>query len=137
MNVKRKIQIVDSKGSKSEAIISGYLDTTTRECHIQLSYGEVQLQGLGMNFFEAFCRVREQLQNSGLLPICYGACRNVWPSGMLADMCLGIFANVLEDRSKPAGEVDIFDSGSEMDLVSVEEQKAFARSFFVFSKPTH
>jgi hypothetical protein len=99
---------------------------THRDCSINLKFRDTQLAATDRDFFEALCRLREQLVILGLSPLCYGACRNVFPSGMLRDMGRGLRAYRLElgRRGKPE-VVDIFDSGNDLDIVSVETQRDF------------
>jgi hypothetical protein len=85
--------------------------------------------GEGDDFFEAFCRVREALAEFHLLPCCYGASRNAFASGMVRDMGIGLRIYLLP--AKPKGGfgpvVNIFDTGPEVEPVSVAEQVEFRR----------
>jgi hypothetical protein len=97
-----------------------------RTCAISLRFRDTQLNASEHDFFEALCRLREQLAVLGLSPLCYGASRNVFPSGMCRDMADGLCAYRLRlgDRSKP-DIVGIFDSGDDLEVVSVETQRQF------------
>ena len=97
-----------------------------RACSINLKFRDTQLFASDRDYFEAFCRLREQLASLNLSPLCYGACRNVFPSGMLRDMGDGLRAYRLELGSRVKPEVvDIFASGDDLDIVSVETQRQF------------
>lgn len=63
-----------------------------RTCVIALCYERGEVVGEGPDFFEAFCRIREALGPWELLPSCYGASRDVYPSGMARDMGDGLSA---------------------------------------------
>ena len=97
-----------------------------RTCSISLKFGETQLSASEHDFFEALCRLREQFVTLGLAPLCYGACRNVFPSAMLRDMADGLRAYRLRlgSRGKPE-VVEIFSSGDDLDIVSVATQRQF------------
>ena len=98
-----------------------------RACRINLNFRDCQLDATDRDFFEALCRLREQLAKLGLVPFCYGASRNVFPSGMMRDMANGLTAYRMEmgRRGKRTDAVRIFDSGADVDPVSVEMQKQF------------
>jgi hypothetical protein len=99
---------------------------TRRVCSISLKFRDSQLIASDRDYFEALCRLREQLAGLDLSPLCYGACRNVFPSGMLRDMGDGLRAYRLQlgRRAKP-DVVEIFASGDDLDIVSVETQRQF------------
>jgi len=99
---------------------------TRRSCTIHLKFNDTQLDATHRDFFEALCRLRGQLTGRGLSPLCYGASRNVFPSGMLRDMGNALRAYRLRMGHRGnAGIVGIFDSGEDLDIVSVETQRQF------------
>jgi hypothetical protein len=107
-----------------------------RVCRITLRYEDEEIECRDRDFFEAFCRVREHLEKVGLYPLCYGASRNVFPSGMCRDMGNGLKAYRMKIGSR-VGEgdlVSIFDSGSDVDPVSVESQREFFDRWLESSK---
>lgn len=86
-----------------------------------------ELQAEEGDFFESLCRIREQLESLGWRPVCYGAARDVYPSGMCRDMGAGLQAYRLIP-GKPAeaeGLVEIFATGPAIEPVTVAEQRAF------------
>jgi hypothetical protein len=99
---------------------------TRRSCAIHLAFDETTLDATDHDFFRALCVLREQLTTRGLSPLCYGASRNVHPSGMLVDMSNGLRAYRLRIGHRGnAGIVGIFDAGDDLDIVSVEAQRQF------------
>jgi len=130
--------IEDSSGTKKPARVSGDArhwsegGFSRRECRLTLSYASGDLQGVGTDFFEAFCRIREQLANSGIFPVCYGASRTVYPSGMARDMGAGLKAYRLHMGRQAQSDdlVHIFDSGPDVEVATVEAQKTFAEAWF-------
>ena len=99
---------------------------TRRSCTIHLRFDNTELEATDRDFFEALCRLREQLASQGLSPLCYGASRNVYPSGMLRDMgnALRAYRLRIGERGN-AGIVGIFDAGDDLDIVTVEKQRQF------------
>ena len=138
MHLQREIMIAGPSGTKKPAVISGDVrhwsegGFSHRECNLTLCYDSVEVHGVGTDFFNAFCRIREQLARSGIYPVCYGASRNVYPSGMSRDMGAGLKAHRLQMGRQAQLEdlVHIFDSGPDIELATVEAQKAFAEAWF-------
>src|SRR5262245_51300149 len=63
-----------------------------RRCIIALRCDRCEVVGEGTDFFDALSRVREALAAHGLMALCYGASRNVYPSNMARDMGDGLKA---------------------------------------------
>ena len=128
-----EIQLSDLKGASFPATLDCEVKYwneggfSHRVCRITLRYGKEKIEASDRDFFEAFCRVREQLEIVGLIPMCYGASRNVFPSGMCRDMGNGLQAYRMKMGSGTVrGDlVSIFDSGADVDPVSVGQQKEF------------
>jgi len=82
------------------------------------------------DFFEALSTVRRRaLEPKGLIPFCYGASLNVWPSGMARDMGQGLAAYKMK-MGVPATElVGIFDQGTDVIPSRVEQQAEFAKEW--------
>jgi hypothetical protein len=97
------------------------------DCHIAVSYRGKCLDGNGADFFAAFQQVRMQLEGEGLVPYCYGASLDVWPSGMCRSMGQGMLGYRLKRGSSTSREdiVRIFDSGLDVVPASVAEQRKF------------
>jgi hypothetical protein len=97
------------------------------DCHITVSYRGKRLDGKGIDFFAAFQQVRMQLEGKGLIPSCYGASLNVWPSGMCRSMGQGMLGYRLKLGSCTSREdiVRIFDAGPDVVPTSVAEQRKF------------
>lgn len=109
-----------------------------RLCRIILRFEGSELESGDEDFFAAFCRMREQLEKVGLTPLCYGASRNVYPSGMCRDMGDGLVAYRMR-IGRHVGEddlVSIFDSGPDVDPVSVEAQQEFFNRWLLIPTPS-
>ena len=85
------------------------------------------------DFFQALCGIRDQLAAHGFFPLCYGASRNVYPSGMLRDMAEGISAYRLTIGKAVSIEdlVNIFETGPDLEVSTVAAQKAFWDAWLV------
>lgn len=120
----REITLVGPSGEKRPATVScderhcnekGY---SRRECTIQLRADGFDLQSAAWDFFGAFCGIRDQLAVNGFYPLCYGASRCVYPSGLLRDMALGLEAYRMQIGRAVRAEdaVNIFDTGPDVEL---------------------
>jgi hypothetical protein len=97
------------------------------DCHIALSYRSKRLDGSGIDFFAAFQQVRVQLESEGLMPSCYGASLNVWPSGMCRSMGQGMVGYRLKLGTPTTRDdiVRIFDAGPDVVPTRVADQRKF------------
>jgi len=79
------------------------------------------------NFFRALCAIRVCLEKMGILIVCYGASRNVYPSGMIESMgnAEKAYRLKLGCPGKLVDLVSIFDVGPDVEPVAVSEQEAF------------
>lgn len=96
-------------------------------CHIAFRYRDQMFEANASDFFEAFCQIRSQLEPEHLIPFCYGASLNVFPSGMARDMGAGLSAYRLAmGRAASRRDlVSIFDSGPDVVPSSVANQENF------------
>jgi hypothetical protein len=133
-----KIELISESGEVLPATVeldhSDWLEGGFQKTRasITIRWSGNQLTGAEWNFFDAMCQVRTQLATLGLTPRCYAACRNLVVSPLAADMGRGEKGYLVEPgkRAKEANLVGIFDSGPDMDLTSVEEQRAFTRQWW-------
>ena len=79
------------------------------------------------DYFEALAAIRRELEKDHIFLNCYGASRNVYPSGMGRDMGVGLRAYKMTIGKHATMEdlVFIFDTGSDVEPCSVLEQKNF------------
>ena len=82
-------------------------------CRLRCEYRDKVVEGTSTDFFEALCEVRNLLAEDGLIPFCYGASLNVFPSGMARDMGRGLKAYKLAvgRHAKTDNLVEIFAEG--------------------------
>lgn len=107
----------------------GVLTTSTRSnrCHIHFAYRESALEAEASDYFEALCQVRRKLEEEELIPFCYGASLDVYPSGMARDMGAGLKAYKLTLGKHVTKEslVDIFAEGLDMIPAYVARQREY------------
>jgi hypothetical protein len=127
------IRLADSAGRVVPATLNCQLQYWTeggrRSCVIQLRCDRCEVDGEADDFFEAFCRVREALQPHGLMPLCYGASRNVYPSSMARDMGNGLKVYKMRMGQTANELVSIFAEGVDVDPVSVATQHEFWKAW--------
>ncbi len=101
-----------------------------RDFTVRVEWPGGEATGSGGDAFDAFRAARERLDAVGLLPQCYGACRNFVMSGMASQMGGG-GAGYLVALGCPAGTALAltFEAGPGMDIASVAEQDAFKVSW--------
>ena len=96
-------------------------------CRLTCEYRGKCVLGEADDFFEALCQVRLQLEADGLIPYCYGASLNVYPSRMARDMALGKMAYKMQIGKQATKQdlVDIFASGPDIVPASVAHQQEY------------
>jgi len=95
--------------------------------HVSLHYRDRVLEPDATDYVEAFCDIRLQLERERLIPFCYGASLNVFPSGMGRSMSGGLMAYRLTPGKKPTMDdlVSIFDQAMDVIPVYVAMQKKY------------
>lgn len=88
------------------------------------------------DYFEAFSQIRVQLEKERLIPFCYGASLNVFPSGMSRDMSAGMTAYRLVHGKKPSRNdlVGIFDEGADVMPAFVGNQREYFNEWLKSNK---
>jgi len=102
-------------------------DERDEVCHITFEYRGRSISASAEDFFDALSQVRIQLEPERLIPFCYGASLNVFPSGMSRSMGSGLKAYRLTmgRQALAKDQVLIFDSGADVIPASVARQKEF------------
>jgi hypothetical protein len=131
----KTIYLVNKSGlsipAKIECEIADYYHEYVLSHRVRLSCEHFEIKGEGDDSFEAFCRVREELESRGWLPLCYGASRNVYPSGMCRDMGGGTVAYklIMGQLARLEDLVEIFDTGPDVEPATVNEQYKYWRTW--------
>ena len=112
------------------ATITESVDHIVRLCTLTCEYRGKTIRASARDFFEALCRIRSVLEEEGLIPYCYGASLNVYPSGMARDMGAGLSAYRLDDEPLSMESlVDIFDEGPDIIPSYVAAQKEYFQAW--------
>jgi hypothetical protein len=100
-------------------------------CLLICRYRDTTISSEAADFFDALASIRRQLQLEGLIPYCYGASLNVFPSAMARDMGQGLRAYKMTrgKHAKMADLVDIFDEGADVVPADVDAQEQFFRDW--------
>ena len=96
-------------------------------CSITITYRGKTLQADATDYFKALQEIRGLMEADGLIPFCYGASLNVYPSGMSRDMAQGMVAyRTTFGRSTTREDlVRIFDEGADVIPSYVTQQREF------------
>jgi hypothetical protein len=96
-------------------------------CHITFKYRGRSISASAEDFFDALSQIRLLLEPERLIPFCYGASLNVFPSGMSRSMGSGLRAYRLTmgHQALTKDLVSIFGSGPDVIPASVARQKEF------------
>jgi len=94
-------------------------------CILETSIKGKVFQAEATDYFEAFANLRNLFQKEQIIPLCYGADLNTYPSGMARDMGKGLKAYHYKKgkHAKREDLVHIFESGEGIQVSTVEEQK--------------
>lgn len=97
------------------------------DCELRCEYRGKAISRTASDFFQALSDVRHDLAREGLIPFCYGASLNVYPSGMARQMGAGLKAYRLTmgQQARMADLVEIFSTGPDVIPAHVEAQEAF------------
>jgi len=122
------IDMIGIEHNKTSTIIT---EKFSDSCQIEFNFQDIYLKSEATDFFEALCQIRKKLEPLNLIPYCYGASLNVYPSGMGRDMGAGLKAYKMQIGQHASGEnlVNIFDKGDGIFLSSVEEQKEYFKKW--------
>ena len=117
-------------GSDGERAAFEINDVKNR-CLLTCRYRDKTISAEAADFFNALISIRRQLQLEGLIPYCYGASLNVFPSAMARDMGQGLRAYKMTPgkHAKIADLVDIFDEGTDVVPADVDAQEQFFRDW--------
>jgi len=109
-----------------EAATLEVVESDSHHARLLLRLGTRIFEADARDCFDALQQLRRKLAQEGLDVFCYGASRDVWPSGMGRSMGGGRKAyRTALGQSAQGPLLQIFESGPDIDLVSVEEQESF------------
>jgi hypothetical protein len=122
-----EVQLKDDRIVPAKLIIREAAPEHPELVQLSLEFRAKQITRNAEDLFEAMCSIRKVLEEEGALLRCYGASRNVYPSGMTRDMGSGRKAYKLRMGAPAKLEdlVSILDTGPDVTPVTVEEQEKF------------
>lgn len=102
-------------------------DETNGLCRLVCEYRGKTIFAEAHDYFEALCSIRLELEKERLIPFCYGASINVYPSAMARDMGKGKAAYKREMGKHATREslVRIFDHGADITPSTVALQREY------------
>ena len=100
-------------------------------CALICRYRGKEIEAQAEDFFEALCEVRLKLEVEGLIPFCYGASLNVYPSAMSRQMSLGkaAYRMTLGKQALRSDMVQLFAEGPDVIPAPVARQREFFQSW--------
>ena len=124
-----EIRVLSSSGKEIPAQV--LYGPGRKRHHMLIRYDRRELHAAAYDYFEALVTIRRQLETQGLIPVCYGASRNVFPSGMCRDMGAGLQAYKFALGRKPTLDdlVLILSTGPDIEPATVEEQRVYFESW--------
>jgi hypothetical protein len=119
-------QIFFVGGSEDESC-SFVTEQDGENCVVTCTYRDKTIEAFANDFFDALCGIRLQLESERLIPFCYGASLNVYPSGMARQMSSGKSAYKLEIGRHATKDslVQIFAEGADVIPAFVARQKEY------------
>jgi hypothetical protein len=121
--------VIPLRGSEGSATPGSFqLEDLRGSCKLRLTFNGRSLNAMSSDFFDALVQLRRRLEKEDLLPVCYGASRNVYPADLARTLAHGLMAQ----RWTPGGKgredlVFIFHTGPDVQPVTVAEQREFRR----------
>ncbi len=127
--MEREIYEIQLRTPSGSVIVAQVELVDDEDCVIVLTSSVGTFTAKAADYFDAFSEIRCNLAKLGLLPSCYGASRNVFPSNTSRQMGGGLKAYrlTLGQQARMDDMVCIFDSSSDLDLCQPEEQQEFHR----------
>ena len=118
------IHLIGGEGDETATLTTEDRDEA---CHISCRYRGRSIGASAADYFDALCQIRLQMESERLIPFCYGASLNVYPSGMARNMGEGLSAYRLTTGRQALTKdlVGIFDSGHDVIPSFVANQKEF------------
>ncbi len=122
---KYTISLVCSDGSEYPSVFQ--FDDGADECMLRLTFDDREYSAAEEDYFAALCIIREQIEDIGMRPKCYGAHVAAYPSGMSRNMGQGlkIYKLTLGQRGRMDDLVHIFDVGDDVVPATVVDQQAY------------
>ena len=106
-----EVQLPDGETALAQCVLDLTYIGNRREAKLTLTVAGREVSSTEDDYFDAMCGVRRVLEQEGMQLRCYGASLNVYPSGMLRDMAVGLKPTSLPSAAK-ANSTTLFRSSS-------------------------
>lgn len=126
--MKKKVFVKEQNGNEVE----GWLEIEESHIELALVYNDKRISKTAEDYFSALCLIRRELEEEGIVLICNGASKDVFPSPMMRDMGDGDQAYRLKIGSpaRMSDVVNIFDLDKDAFIVStVDEQEMYYKEW--------
>jgi hypothetical protein len=93
--------------------------------------GRVLTASSERGYFHAFCEIRKQLEPLDIVPKCFAASENVYPSPMIESMGCGekAYRLTLGKQARMSDLIEIFETADDVHPVSVELQRKYYKKW--------
>ena len=129
-----KVQLPDNSILDAELIYYPRYQSFLRAgaCFVELDVGGVgKFSRKSNDYFGAFNMIRRELEKKQIRLLCWGARKDVWPSGMQRDMGAGLTAyQLLEGGVNNPDARSIFDYAAAETIGTVDEQQQNAEKWY-------
>ncbi|WZO98462.1 hypothetical protein EP7_000041 [Isosphaeraceae bacterium EP7] len=129
----RSIALVSTSGAivPGEFLLWDEAPENAEQVRVRLHFRNEEIAREADEYFSALLLIRSDLEALGLIPRCYGASRNVFPSGMSRGMGVGdrAYKLTLGRQARTIDLVNLFDEGPDVDPVSIEAQELYFREW--------
>jgi hypothetical protein len=116
------VKLLGPGGAAGEGMF--HLEDLGGSCKLTLSIAGETMSATSSDFFDALVQLRRRLESNQLLPVCYGASRDVYPTDLSRAVAQGLMAPRWEKGKRtPDDLVFIFHTGPDVQPVSVAEQR--------------
>ena len=122
-----RVIMLDSNGGTIQGTFLLTEDPSSDRISLKLEFEGQCIVKTADDYFEAMCEIRRELEKKNLKLNCYGASKNVYPSGMCRDMGMGLKAYKMRlgIHVRMSDLVAIFETGTDVEPSTVEEQHNF------------
>jgi hypothetical protein len=126
-----EVQLSDNSLAPAKLLVWEEAPEDEERVKLTLDFNGKEISSVEDDYFSAMCSIRRVLEQGGALLRCYGASRNVYPSGMSRSMGGGVKAYKMSMGSpaKTKDLVSIFETGPDVDPVTVAEQEDFFKKW--------
>ena len=126
-----EVDLLGNKRIPARFLIWGGAPENPDMVKLTVQYNGKEITSTGSDYFSAMCSIRRVLEQEGGRLLCYGASKNVYPSGMSRSMGAArkAYKHTMGSQGKQSDLVCIFDAGPDMIPATVGEQEEFFQNW--------